>query len=99
VGAAAINEGSKRNSVVLNDSGYEPRTITIRVGDAVTFSTTRGKPYWPASNLHSTHFIYKEFDPLKPVSADKTWSFVFDRVGEWQFHDHIRSYYREPLPW
>lgn len=80
-------------SVVLTDSGFEPRELTIEKGTEVVFSTTAGRPYWPASNLHPTHEIYSAFDPQRALAPEETWSFVFERVGTWNMHDHIRAYY------
>ncbi len=79
--------------VVLTEDGYKPEKITIKKGDTVTFTTKRNQFHWPASNLHPIHDIYPEFDPKEPVSSDKSWSFRFDKVGTWKFHDHLSPYY------
>jgi plastocyanin len=79
--------------VTLTPDGYEPAEFTITKGTTVTFVTELDKPHWPASNLHPTHEIYAAFDPLRPVPSDEAWSFTFDQVGTWNFHDHIRAYY------
>lgn len=79
--------------IVLTDRGFEPRDVTVRKGGAVTFTTDVGRPFWPASNLHPDHSIYPLFDPRRPLQPDEEWTFVFDRAGEWQYHDHMRSYY------
>lgn len=79
--------------VVLTDEGFEPSTVTITRGTTIEFSTTAGRPFWPASNLHPTHEIYPAFDPLEPIPPEETWSFTFDQIGKWNMHDHIRSYF------
>ncbi|MBL4644793.1 MAG: hypothetical protein JKX80_02920 [Candidatus Pacebacteria bacterium] len=79
--------------VELGESGFEPREVTIIQGGTVTFTTTMDKPFWPASNLHPSHSIYSEFDPLRPLESQETWKFTFNRVGSYNFHDHIRSYF------
>lgn len=79
--------------VTLTADGYDPAEFTIPKGTAVTFVSTTGKPHWPASNLHPSHEIYAAFDPLRPVDPDETWTFVFDKEGTWNFHDHMRAYY------
>jgi len=80
--------------IVLTEAGFSPQHITIAKGDTVIFATTRDKPFWPASDLHPTHEIYAEFDPRKPIAAAQSWSFRFDRIGEWKYHDHLDSYFR-----
>ncbi|MEX0917806.1 MAG: hypothetical protein WDZ93_01485 [Candidatus Paceibacterota bacterium] len=89
--AAIATDGTV--SVVLTDEGFEPAKLTVARGATVEFSTTTGRPFWPASNLHPTHGIYPEFDSLEPIPPEETWSFTFDRVGTWNMHDHIRSYF------
>lgn len=94
--AAKSNHNSEvlyNTHIVLQEKGFEPREVTIKKGGTVTFSTTRNKPYWPASNTHPSHTIYSEFDPLRPLQPSETWQFTFDRLGEWAYHDHLRSYY------
>lgn len=79
--------------VVLTKDGYNSSHFIIKKGTEVTFKTDRDKQHWPASNIHPSHNIYSEFDSKRPLESDETWSFIFDRVGLWGFHDHIRSYY------
>lgn len=80
-------------SIVLTDSGFSPRAIRIHAGTVVVFSTTRPNQYWPASDEHPSHQLYREFDPKKPIESTESWSFTVERVGEWGFHDHLRSYF------
>ncbi len=79
--------------IVLTEDGFVPDTISIRRGTTVVFTSTTGEYFWPASNLHPSHSIYSEFDPKEPIAPDGSWSFRFDKPGEWRFHDHIAPYY------
>lgn len=79
--------------VTLGESGFSPAEVHIGEGDTVTFVTTIGRQFWPASNLHPDHSIYPEFDPMRPLQPDERWSFTFREQGEWRFHDHLRSYF------
>lgn len=85
--------GQTHVSVVLSDVGFEPSYVRVSRGARVTFTTTRPDPFWPASNPHPTHVIYPAFDPKAPIASSSTWSFVFDKIGTWGYHDHLRSYY------
>lgn len=90
-----INESSPNVHIItLSEDGFEPKDITINVGDTITFRNNLNKPFWPASNLHPSHAIYPEFDPLELIEPGREWSFQFMRLGSWNYHDHIRSYYR-----
>lgn len=75
-------------TVTMEPGKFVPDTLTIRRGDRVTFVNRDTEPRWPASNLHPTHGIYPEFDPQESVPPGGSWSFVFDQVGEWKYHDH-----------
>ncbi len=79
--------------VIFNEEGFTPNEITILQGQRVTFKTTTDKQFWPASDSHPSHTIYSEFDPLEPVDQNKSWTFVFDKVGTWQYHDHLDPSY------
>jgi len=80
-------------SIVLTESGFEPRYVKINLGTTITFTSVLNNPFWPASNLHPSHGIYREFDPRTPLTPDEGWSFTFDKIGTSGFHDHIRSYF------
>jgi len=80
-------------NVVLTDHGFEPNHFRIKKDTEIVFSTNLGKQFWPASNIHPSHGIYPEFDPKRPIEPEQTWSFVFNKVGSWGLHDHVRSYY------
>lgn len=73
-----------------NDSGYQPAEITVKKKSEVAFVNDTAVYVWPASNLHPTHDIYPEFDPQEPIPPGKAWVFTFDRIGEWQYHDHLK---------
>ncbi|OGZ44908.1 MAG: hypothetical protein A3C84_00975 [Candidatus Ryanbacteria bacterium RIFCSPHIGHO2_02_FULL_48_12] len=76
-------------TIRMTKNGFEPEEVTIQKGMRVTWVNEDSVPRWPASNLHPTHGIYPEFDPLEGIPPGASWSFVFDRVGSWRFHDHL----------
>lgn len=80
-------------SVVLTDKGFVPDTVFIKAHGTVTFSTDVKRPFWPASDPHPIHTLYSEFDPKTPIQSGDSWAFTFDRVGQWGYHDHLRSYF------
>lgn len=84
-------QGEPAVTIVRTNAGYEPNEVTIKKGDIVLWTNESDEYHWPASDLHPTHGIYPEFDPLKPIAPGDTWKFKFDKVGVWNFHDHIRA--------
>lgn len=84
---------SQQYVVELRESGFYPLETKIKRGDSVLFRTILSVPFWPASDLHPTHGIYPEFDPEQSISSGNTWSFKFNKVGKWRFHDHLHADY------
>ena len=78
------------NIIHITKNGFEPQSLTINLGDTVTFENTDSEDHWPASNIHPTHEIYPEFDPKKPIKPGESWEFKFEKTGEWRLHDHLR---------
>ncbi|MFM2381596.1 MAG: hypothetical protein RLZZ76_363 [Candidatus Parcubacteria bacterium] len=77
--------------VTRTTTGYEPKEVTIKKGEVVLWKNESGDYHWPASDLHPTHAVYSAFDPLKPIADGQDWTFQFDQVGTWKYHDHIRA--------
>lgn len=75
--------------IKMQDDNFVPEKITIKKNQTVVFINESKEDKWPASNIHPTHQIYSEFDPKKPVPPNTSWSFKFDKVGIWRFHDHL----------
>jgi plastocyanin len=75
--------------VTVSDQGYSPNSFTVKRCTKVTFRNTSSIARWPASNPHPTHDIYPQFDPTQRIFPGEAWSFVFDRVGRWGYHDHL----------
>ena len=80
--------------IEFTETGFVPKNMTIAKEDSITFTTARGVSFWPASDLHPTHELYSEFDPKRPIPTNESWSFKFDRVGEWEYHDHLNPLFR-----
>ena len=87
--STALAHSPETYTIVMDENGFSPLTITILQGDTVQFKNTDKNSRWPASNIHPTHAIYSEFDPTRPVLSGESWSFTFTKSGEWKFHDHI----------
>lgn len=81
--------GVTTTTVLMKEDSFEPENLTIKKGATVTFKNEDKAARWPASNLHPTHTIYPEFDPQRPVETGQSWSFTFDKVGTWKYHDHL----------
>ena len=93
-----------KNIIEITSAGFNPKTITIKVGDTVTFVNKDSSKHWPASDLHPVHMTYPGsdikkcdtaeaetiFDACKGLMQGEEYSFTFDRVGRWPYHDHLK---------
>ncbi len=87
----------------ITERGFEPMILEVPRGAKVTFVNESANPSWPASDLHPTHRLYPGsgiekcgtpeqaniFDACRGLEKGESWSFVFNEVGEWPYHDHL----------
>lgn len=88
--AAEEAESLADHVIKMTPEGFSPSTINIKKGQSVTWVNEDSQYHWPASDIHPTHEIYSEFDPKEPLASGEAWSFTFEKVGTWSFHDHLR---------
>ena len=70
------NPTTSENIIEITTSGFNPKTITIKVGDTVTFVNKDSAQHWPASNIHPTHQTYPGSDIKKCGTSEE--STIFD---------------------
>ena len=78
----------------MTSSGFSPAQVTISQNQTLEFVNLDREPHWPASDVHPTHDLYKEFDPTVAIEAGKSWTFRFTKAGKWGFHDHLNPHRR-----
>ena len=77
-------------TIVFNAEGkYNPVYLKIKKGEKVTWLNQGSGNIWPAVGPHPTHDQYTEFDAKRKIQPGENFSFTFDRVGIWQYHNHI----------
>ncbi|MBI2446920.1 MAG: hypothetical protein HYV51_03890 [Parcubacteria group bacterium] len=77
-------------TVEYKENIFIPKEIKIKKGDTVTWiNNSLESPVWPASAFHPTHNVYPGFDALKSLGNGESYSFKFDIVGSWKYHDHL----------
>jgi plastocyanin len=79
----------KTVDVAISAEGFSPATINVEQGDIVRWTNNDTRPRWPASDPHPSHTVYGGFDPEKGIEPGKTWEFRFDKLGSWEYHDHL----------
>ncbi len=86
-----------QNVVTYTDNGFSPKTLTIKKGDTVVFENKASDDARVASNPHPIHNGYpttggcvgSTFDSCANIAPNQAWSFKFDIVGSWGYHNHL----------
>lgn len=93
------------HTVRITVDGFVPAALTVKKGDSVTWTNESGRDVWPASAMHPTHAVYPGssiskcgtadeptiFDACRGIPSGGSWSFVFNEMGTWRYHDHLRA--------
>ncbi|MFB6212253.1 MAG: cupredoxin domain-containing protein [Candidatus Magasanikbacteria bacterium] len=96
---------NQENIVTYTENGFSPSSLTIQQGETVTFRNESSSGMWVASAVHPTHTRYdgtslnehcteggsNSFDACKGITPGKSWSFTFDKAGEWNYHNHSNA--------
>lgn len=94
---------SINNVIEITSSGFTPQTLTVSKGDTVTWINKDTEKHWPASAVHPTHTVYPGssiekcgtseekniFDACHGLAQGESFSFTFNEVGSWGYHDHL----------
>jgi plastocyanin len=88
-------------TVTFDGSSFSPASVTIAQGGTVTWTSTNGD-LWVASDPHPIHNGYDGTTlqqhcapgytgpaPFDECTGATSWSFTFDQVGTWGYHDHL----------
>ena len=98
-GAAPVNAAA---TVTYTNQGFSPSTVTIKKGQTVEFVNNSAGSMCIASNPHPIHNGYSgttqtqhcpntagiAFDECTLVSSGGTYTFTFQKVGSWGYHNH-----------
>lgn len=89
-------------TVTLKESGFFPQTLTVTKGTIVTFVNNSSGQMWVASDPHPTHNGYDGTTrdehcasgytgpaPFDECAVKDTFTFTFDKVGSWGYHNHL----------
>lgn len=92
----------KTHQIRYSDGGFSPNSLTINKGDVAEFINDSANKTWPASDVHPSHAMYpgssirkcdtdeQTFDACKGLDTREAWSFKFNEIGRWRYHNHLR---------
>ncbi len=102
---AATTGVETRNTVIYTDAGYEPGTLTVKLGETVAWKNESSSGMWTASGVHPSHTLYSgtslsehcldvsgtAFDACGSTQPGDSWSFTFNKTGTWKYHNHLKA--------
>jgi plastocyanin len=94
---------SGSRTITMTLSGFSPTSLEIKKGESVTFVNQGSGTHWPATDVHPSHSVYpgssigkcnttdktRIFDACKGISRGGSFTFTFNEVGNWRYHDHL----------
>lgn len=89
-------------SVTYGASGFSPQEVIVKKGGTVTWTNQSSSGMWVASAQHPTHTVYSgttlqqhcpdtAHNAFDECAAGSSYSFTFDKVGTWAYHNHANS--------
>lgn len=65
---------------------FSPTTTIIKKNTEVLWMNRGTRAVWPAGGPHPRHDL---FDSGRGLNPGQTYSFVFEKVGKFEYHDHL----------
>lgn len=81
-------EATTGTQVLVTDNGFDPKSVTIKVGETVTWTNNSASSVRVASEPHPLHTGYPGFDDLSGAAKGDTYPFTFTKKGTFGYHNH-----------
>ncbi len=93
------NTTAQEVTVTYGPNGFEPKSVSIKLGQKVTWVNESENSMWVASSKHPMHADYPEktakdclgsaFDQCEASAMGTSYSFTFNKKGSWNYHNHV----------
>lgn len=87
--AGVDSELNEKNLVKLNSQGFSPQTLTIKVGESVTWVNQDSTDRQANSDPHPAHTIYAPLNTIGFLKVGEKRLLSFPAKGVYKFHDHL----------
>ena len=78
-------------TITYDGKAFNPASITVKKGTAVTWTNNSDKSLHVASNPHPTHTGLSGFDALKEMKKGECYTYTFDKTGSFGYHNHLNT--------
>jgi len=79
-----------QNTVSYSNSGFQPKNISIKAGDTVTWTNTGDVDVSINSDPHPIHTGYPPLN-IGIVSSNKSAALIFPTPGIYKYHNHLNA--------
>lgn len=79
---------AEKNMVKITADGFSPKTITVKVGESVTWTNADTENHTVNSAPHPTHTAYPPLN-LDVIKSGTSKSLTFPTAGTYKYHDHL----------
>lgn len=86
-GATKGGLANERTVITYTDSGFGPSTVTIAVGDTVSFVNESSHLLQVSSGPIIGVKLLASFISAKPINSGETYEYTFTQVGTWPFYN------------
>lgn len=87
--SSSASPSSNQNTVTYSSTGFDPKTITIKMGQTVTWVNQDTNSLQVASSPHPTHTDYPPLNSVGTIEPGQMSSFTFSTAGTFKYHDHL----------
>lgn len=88
--------------VTYDGVSFSPSAVTIKKGGTVAWNNEGTREMWIASAQHPNHTMYSGTSRIghcpdtsktafDQCAGGNNYTFMFDKVGTWNFHDHLNA--------
>lgn len=93
--------GQHDYTVTYGPNGFQPKEITIKLGQIVAWENPTGRPVWVGSDPHPAHtdlpgFDQKQINRAVPrfigqayAHGEAVYEYKFTKRGRWGYHNHL----------
>ena len=85
-----VTQANQVTNVILGDSGFVPKDITVKAGTRVVFINKSGRTATVNSNDHPTHSFYP-FLNLGEFASGTIMQVVVEKPGRYSYHNHLNA--------
>ena len=89
-------------TITYDGASFSPSSVTIKKGGTVAWNNEGTAEMWIASAQHPNHTAYSDTsrvahcpDTSKTAfdqcAGGNNYTFKFDKVGTWNYHDHLNA--------